>query len=192
MSRSRTKAKMKIIPGGKQLSLIKDTEEILKFLEFTARTGSEDAAVIEARLRACRWCFSLLKEEEDHVSWIQDNLDLILSRQNEVTDTVLESTSKLIRDALEDYLSWCSDPFGWERKQLKIDKTIQNEFVPPIKKAGRTLTFPVRADLCIEVKVPEGGISTDDFLRLGLFLYPYCNDLDLTKTFSWLTIAEKN
>ena len=68
MSRARAKSRMKLISGGKQLCLIRDTEEVLKFFEFTAKTGSEAASVIEARREACSWCFSLLKEEEDHLT----------------------------------------------------------------------------------------------------------------------------
>ncbi|NBT59832.1 hypothetical protein EBT16_13720, partial [bacterium] len=172
MSRSRSKAKMKVIPGGKQLSLIKDTEEILKFLEFTAKTGSEDPSVIDARLKACQWCFPFINEEEDLVGWIQENLNLILSRQTEVSGAQLDSIAQLILDALSDYRFWCSDPFGWERKQALPNQRNGAQTNSPSKKAGRTLTFPVRADVCVEVKVPEGGISTEDFLRLGLFLYP--------------------
>ncbi|NBX76379.1 MAG: hypothetical protein EBQ92_07475 [Proteobacteria bacterium] len=192
MSRARAKNRMKLISGGKQLCLIRDTEEVLKFLEFTAKTGSEAPAIIEARQSACTWCFSLLKEEEDHVAWILDNLPVVLSRQSEVTGEKLEDFSQLIVDALEDYRSWSSDPFGWERKHANPSSQPPREVSVPPKNLGRTLTLPVRADLCIEVKMPEGGISTEDFLRLGLFLYPYCNDLDLTKTFSWLSITEKN
>ena len=192
MSRARAKNRMKLISGGKQLCLIRDTEEVLKFLEFTAKTGSEAPALIEARRDACSLCFSLLKEEEDHLTWILENLAVILSRQIEITGEKLESLSKLVVDALEDYQSWSSDPFGWERKHAHSTSLPTKEVSVSSKNLGRTLTFPVRADLCIEVKMPEGGISTEDFLRLGLFLYPYCNDLDLTKTFSWLTLTEKN
>jgi len=192
MTRARAKSRMKLIAGGKQLCLIRDTEEVLKFLEFTAKTGSEAISVIESRQQACTWCFSFLKEEEDQVIWILDNLATILSRQSEVEGEELESRSKLIVDALEDYQSWSSDPFGWERKHANPNPQPAKTNSLPTKKLGRTLTFPVRADLCIEVKMPEGGISTEDFKRLGLFLYPYCNDLDLTKTFSWLGIPEKN
>lgn len=192
MNRVRSKARMKVIPGGKQLSLIRDTEEILKFLEFTAKTGSEDSAVIEARYRACAWCFSLVKEEEDHVAWIFENLPVILSRQNEIMGHDLESTADLIKAALEDYRFWSSDPFGWERKQLSLKPESSKATTSERRETGRTLTFPIRTDLCIEMKIPEGGISTEEFLKLGLFLYPYCNDLDLTKSFSWINPTEKN
>lgn len=192
MSRARAKSRMKVIPGGKQLSLIKDTEEVLKFLEFTAKTGSEEHSVLDERLSACRWCFTLIREEEDHVGWISENLPLIFSRQTEKAGKELESIARLIEDALEDYRSWSSDPFGWERKHAGMTLQSSKPVATSHKKLERTLTFPLRSDLCIEVKVPEGGISTEEFLRLGLFLYPYCNNLDLTKTFSWLTITEKN
>lgn len=177
---------MKVISGGKQLSLIRDTEEVIKFLSHTARTGSLPSDEIDARIQACENCFSKLTEEQDNVSWILRNL-------NSLIGTEPAETQERVKNALEDYQFWSSDPFGWERHHQDYSPTpIKQKSNPPAKTLEKTLTFPINKNQCIEVKIPEGGISTEEFLRLGLFLYPYCNDLDLTKSFSWIRDPEKN
>lgn len=180
MSRNSTKARMKVISGGKQLSFIRDTEEVLKFLNHTARIGSLSQEEIDERIKACEICFSKITEEQDCLPWILSNLPTILGDEP-------EAILKRVRAALEDYKSWSSDPFAWERKQKEGEMAQKDSPKPsaPLKKE-KTLTFPISKHQCVEVKIPEGGLSTDEFLRLGLFLYPYCNDLDLTKTFSWV------
>ena len=186
MSRSSTKSKMKVIPGGKQLSFIRDTEEVLKFLNYTACSSSLDPSEIKARIQACEICFKKISEEQDHVSWILANLDSILK------DETAETREK-VTQALEDYQFWSSDPFGWERHHE--EKPVSAPVEPPkakTKSTERILTFPINKNQCVEVKIPENGMSSEEFLRLGLFLYPYCNDLDLTKTFSWVRPPEKN
>jgi hypothetical protein len=171
---------MKVIYGGKQLSFIKDTEEVLKFLECVVAKNGVATDIVKARIEACQTCFSKVPEENDRVEWILEHAGALLQDEsNEMQDH--------LKDALEDFQFWSKDPFGWERKH-----TSAYPFEEPTsskvekRKTERLLTFPVRKDLCVEVKLPEGGLSVDEFQRLGLFLYPYCNDLDLTQTFSWI------
>lgn len=184
MSRAKNRSRMKVIYGGKQLSFIKDTEEVLNFLNCIAGKSLLLRETLEAQLSACELCFSKVPEEHDQLAWILDHLNEILNDQN-------DETRNLVITAIESYQDWSKDPFGWEREHAS-EKTVIPAAVATPKKSERLLTFPVRADLCVEVKLPEGGLSVDEFQRLGLFLYPYCNDLDLTKTFSWIGPSEKN
>lgn len=183
MSRAKNRSRMKVIYGGKQLSFIKDTEEVLNFLQCVAGKSPRLRETLETQLSACQLYFSRVPEEQDHLSWILEQINELLNDQN-------EQTRNLVRAAIENYQDWSKDPFGWEREHTS-EKAFTNTEVAPTKKSERLLTFPVRADLCVEVKLPEGGLSVDEFHRLGLFLYPYCNDLDLTKTFSWIGSPEK-
>ena len=42
----------------------------------------------------------------------------------------------------------------------------------------RRVAFPIRPDFCVEMSLPPEGITLKELRRLGLFLYPYCQDID--------------
>lgn len=125
------KREMKIISGGNQMSLIRDTEEILKFLEFTAKKSILDEHAVQCRLTACHNLFSVVTEDEDNVEYMLSNLEVFVNRfknknkiTNEATLRVYKSRTK---SSLEDYKSWSADPFAWERSLLQKQKTQSEE-----------------------------------------------------------------
>lgn len=110
---------MKLITGANQMSLIRDTEECLKFLEFVGRKSILNEHAVNCRLTACNNLFSVLNEEEDSIDYILGNLDLLINRFRNKNNNVRASTLKVyksrVKSSLEDYQAWSADPFAWER-----------------------------------------------------------------------------
>jgi len=203
---------MKVIQGG-QMSLIRDTEEILKFLEFAARKSIMNEHAINCRLTACHNLFSVLNEDEDSIDYILKNLDVLINRFRNKSQNVRASTLKVyksrVKSSLEDFKAWSADPFAWERavtdkakasglesRKEKLEKqpAAQQMRKPPppapaVKLQAdadlnadakmRKVSFPVRPGLVVEMTLPEQGITQKELHRLGLFLYPYCTDIDV-------------
>jgi hypothetical protein len=209
------KAGMKVIQGGNQLSLIRDTEEVLKFLEFVGKKSILDEHAIHCRLTACHNLFSVINEEEDNLEYILANLELFINRFRNKSKSVNEATLKVyksrVKSSLEDYKAWSNDPFAWERKlnekkaasqvqrrSKKVAKAptqqvearaviqepvqVKETVVPEVKvlnQPSRKISFPIRSDFNVEVTIPEGGLTLKELNRLGMFLYPYCNDVEM-------------
>lgn len=171
MKSKRLKSQMKLIAGGKQLSFIKPTEEVVEFLEH--HQFLEEKA-------ECEWLFSLLEEEEDNLHWIAGNLSIIAGRQSLVQGMSCERRLERVEQAIQYFLSWSADPIGWARNKNATKDSRQTQ-----ANGKKTLTFPLSATKVIEITLPREGLSQEEFKKLGLFLYPYCSDLDLTKTKSW-------
>ena len=219
---------MKVIQGGNQLSLIRDTEEVLKFLEFVGKKSILDEHAIHCRLTACHNLFSVVEEEEDHLDYILKNLELFINRFRNKSKSVNEATLKVyksrVKSSLEDYKAWSNDPFAWERKlnekkaanqiqrrSKKVNKpskplekpvsaasTETETFIPPTESSSpevkiltqpsRKVSFPIRPDFNVEVLLPEGGLTLKELNRLGMFLYPYCSDID-TASAIWTNLT---
>lgn len=221
--------KMKLIPGGDQMSLIRDTEEVIKFLEFAGRKSILNEHAVNCRLTACNNIFAVLNEEEDGLEYILQNLDILVNRFRNRNNNVRGSTLKVyksrVKSSIEDFKSWSMDPFAWERavtekaKSLGLEKRKENhkekqkkspekskatsapaeeqpvsieateteELGASQKTPMRRLSLPIRPNCSIEISLPKEGITLKDLGRLGMFLYPYCTDLDETHL-QWPTI----
>lgn len=231
---------MKVIIGGNQMSLIRDTEEVVKFLEFAGRKSILNEHAINCRLTACNNLFSVLNEDEDNIDYILQNLDVLINRFRNRNNNVRASTLKVyksrVKSSLEDFKSWSADPFAWERavtdkaratlgmeirkerKEKKpsapkvpvvkppIVETIEVEEVveavedihaatevPAATTANRDkvrkVSFPIRSGFSVEMTLPAEGLTLKELHRLGLFLYPYCNDID-EKHSPWATLLQ--
>jgi len=72
-----------------------------------------------------------------------------------------------------------------KQKQSKTKHPAQEALISDSKEkvtGMRTVSFPIRPDCSIEMLIPEEGLSLKELHKLGLFLYPYCNDIDPEKT----------
>ena len=200
---------MQVIPGGNQMSLIRDTEEVIKFLEFAGRKSILNEHAINNRMTACHNLFSLLNEEEDNLKYILENLDVLVNRFRNKNTSVQASTLKVyksrVKSSIEDFQDWSADPFAWERKvtdkarvsglERRKDKRKKKTSAKarPSKKIEvgqktdfiedgvRTVSFPIRSDFSVDISLPEQGLTLAELQRLALFLFPYCKDLDLEK-----------
>ncbi len=211
------RSEIKVIAGGNQMSLIRDTEEVIKFLEFAARKGILNETAIQHRLTASHNLFAMLNEDEDSLDFILQNLDVLVNRFRNRNPNVQASTLKVyksrLKSSIEDFRAWSSDPFAWERtvterakahalesrkekrelakKAPKGEKAAEpkatlpeaelstpENLTPQTDNKGRRVSFPIRPDFNIEILLPTEGITLKELHRLGLFLYPYCQDLE--------------
>lgn len=203
---------MKLIAGGNQLSLIRDTEEVLKFLEFVGKKSILDEHAVNCKLTACNSLFSVLNDDEDSIDYILGNLDLLLNRYLNKNKSVTHNTLKVyksrVKSCLEDYKAWSADPFAWERnltekklaekreekkqkpQKAKLKKSVQHAVaeeeiseeasLPTEKSTQLRVAFPIREGLSIEVTLPKDGLTLKELKRLGMYLFPYCKDVDFT------------
>ncbi len=211
--KSQDRVEMKVIPGGNQMSLIRDTEEVIKFLEFAGRKSILNEHAIHNRMTACNNLFGVLNEEEDNLDYILSNLDVLVNRFRNKNNNVRASTLKVYKSraksSIEDFKAWSSDPFAWERAvtdkakaaaasenrkdkkpaqksrgskreaEIEVDESVETLPVASGSPEGvRRVAFPIRPDFCVEMSLPPEGITLKELRRLGLFLYPYCQDID--------------
>lgn len=123
MSQKKLLSGMKVIPGGNQMSLIRDTEEVVKFLELTARKSILNEHAVQCRLSACHNIFSVVEEQEDNIDYILQNLEVFIHRyrtkNNVSNDATVRVYKSRVKSSLEDFKAWCADPFLWERAQAQ-------------------------------------------------------------------------
>lgn len=200
---------MKLVPGGNQMCLIRDTEEVIKFLECAGRKHILNDRAVNCRLTACNNLFSVLNEEEDNLDYIIRNLDVLVNRFRNRNQNVRSSTLKVYKSraksSIEDFQCWSADPFAWERKvtekartQTRLERkpkkipapaatesalpaTVEVEVAAPSTSGEQKsiqVSFPIRKDFIVEMKLPASGITAVEWRRLGLFLFPYCQDLE--------------
>jgi len=81
-----------------------------------------------------------------------------------------------------------------EKRNTSAKNKVAEESPTPAKpveklpKGARKISFPIRPDFDIEITIPTEGLTTKELIRLGLFLYPYCRDLELKdESTSWPT-----
>src|ERR1700730_1871557 len=105
-----------------QMSLISDTDEVIKFLEFAGKKSILNEHTVNCRLTACNNLFSILNEGEDNVDYMLQNLDLLINRFRNKHSNVQASTLKVyksrLKSSLEDYQAWSKDPIAWEKSVM--------------------------------------------------------------------------
>ncbi len=193
------KGGMKVIQGGNQLSLIRDTEEVLKFLKFVGKKSILDEHAITCRLTACNNLFSLVNEEEDNLDYILGNLDLLISRFRNKSKSVNEATLKVyksrVKSSLEDYKFWSNDPFAWERKlnekkaATQVQRRSKKVAVTPKKLEARIVEPPVTTvapPLVLPPVVPQ-----PEARRISLPIRTDCN-VEVVLPEGGLTMKELN
>ncbi len=106
-----------------QMSLISDTDECIKFLEFAGNKSILNEHTISCRLTACNNLFSILNEGEDTVDYMLHNLEVLVNRFRNKNNNVQPNTLKVyksrVKSSLEDYQAWCKDPIAWEKSVLE-------------------------------------------------------------------------
>jgi hypothetical protein len=187
-----------------QMSLLSETSEVIKFLEFAGDSSILNEHTVNCRLTACNNLFSILTEGEDSIDYILQNLEVLIHRFRNKNNLVQASTLKVyksrVKSSLEDFRAWTKDALAWEKtvndksrilQQHKANKlraptaVMENRAPEPIAgegaeksvpSSGQKMSFPIRPNVNVEVVLPPEGLTLKDLLRLGLFLYPYCKD----------------
>lgn len=214
-----------------QMSLISDTDEILKFLEMAGKRSILNEHTVNCRLTACHNLFSILNVGEDNVDYMLQNLDLLVNRFRNKNSSVQASTLKVyksrLKNTLEDFVCWSKDSVGWERSVLEKANQAQKEKrgkasapaaptaaekgrpassgrpgrparvtpPPPVVtrhlegETPRKVSFPIRSDFNVEITLPADGLTAKEVLKLGLFLFPYCKDIEGREESVWPTLT---
>lgn len=166
------RGEIKLIPGGNQMCLIRDTEEVIKFLEFVGRKSILNERAVNCRLTACNNLFSVLNEEEDNLEYIVGNLDLLVHRFRNRNPAVRASTMKVyksrVKSSIEDFRSWSADPFVWER-QVSEKAKLQERGARKAQRAARKASD---MDQTTVSKVATGKVSTADIEEMDEILEP--------------------
>jgi hypothetical protein len=147
----------------------------------------------------------VVQEEEDSIPFLVDNLDVLTHRFRNQNQNVRASTLKVyksrVKHSIEDFRAWSADPFLWEReltqkkKHQGVEKRREgaaskraskqtvaptDEASAPIR-ASQQIRLPLRPDVSIEITIPAEGLKIKDLHRIGMFLLPYCEDVDPMK-----------
>lgn len=190
----------------KQMSLIDETAEVIKFIEQAGRNAILSENAMHCRLSACHNLFSVLREGETTAEYVLKNLDLLISRFRKKNDAVSPATLKVyksrVKSSVEDFLHWSRDPLSWEKemndkaegrgrereakaksprppKRRDGEPTASPE--APLASTGptraRRMSLPIRPDFDVEISIPADGLTAKELLRLELFLYSFCKEL---------------
>jgi hypothetical protein len=200
-----------------QMSLISETNEVIRFLEFLGKKSILNQSTVHCRMTACNHFFEILEDHENNMDYLLENLNILMHRFRNKNPNVSKDTLRVyksrIKGSLEDYRDWCRDPLAWERnlnqkanayllKKKNSKKPIKENFETPKKEAAATsatteaetetqqkqtgsrkVSFPIRPDFEIQMSIPIDGITRKELQKIGLFLYPYCKDIDLETNF---------
>lgn len=189
----------------KQMSLIDETAEVVKFLELAGKNAMITDNAMHCRLSACNNVFSVLREGETTIDYILNNLPLVVGRLRKKNENVSPATLKVyksrVKSSLEDYLAWSRDPIEWEKSVLnkveasskkersdakarsngkrskkRRDEINQEPKASTSTRVNRRMSFPIRPDFDVEIVIPSDGLSAKELLLLQLFLYPFCKE----------------
>ena len=146
-------------PHQNQMSLISDTEEVIKFLELAGQKAILNEHTINCRMTACNNLFSILNEGEDNIRYMMDNLDLLVNRFRNKHNNVQASTLKVyksrLKSSLEDYVAWSKDPLAWEKSVLeKVNASPHKDRKGKKGKAAKKAAVETKVETVKEVAVP--------------------------------------
>jgi len=145
-----------------QMSLISDTDEVVKFLEFAGKKSILNEHTINCRLTACNNLFSILNEGEDNIEYMIHNLDLLVNRFRNKNNSVQPSTLKVyksrVKSSLEDFQAWSKDPIAWEKSVTDKSKvTVKERKTKAAGAAPKT-----RRSVEIKDESPRASVSSDE------------------------------
>lgn len=189
-------------PMDSQMSLIDETQEVIKFLEDAGKNGIISENAMHCRLSACNNLFGVLREGETNAEYVLKNLGLLVGRFKKKNTSINKNTLKVyksrVKSSVEDFKQWSRDPIGWEHTMMNKANAAKAEpasggrsksktkRVPPVetkhsvmpetKKNMRHLSFPIRSEFEVQMSIPADGLTADELIKLQLFLYPFCKD----------------
>lgn len=126
-----------------QMSLLSETDEVIKFLEQAGEKAILNESAVQCRLSACHSLFSVLNAGEDNVDYILNNLDLLIHRYRNKNPNMQSNTVKVyksrVKNSLEDYSAWLRDAAAWEksvseRSKLQMGKERRSKSLPSAPK----------------------------------------------------------
>ncbi len=171
--------------------------DLYNFLDHVENKAILPKNTASSRKTACKSFFEGLDEKEQNLDHIEENFDILYKRfcnhnATKYKGQSLEVYKSRVRKALDDFFSWKQDPAAWERSltsrgtksttqakskkpDLKVEKPSSKLKDEP---TTRRLSLPIRPDFEVKIEIPENGLSRSELHRLGMFLFPYCSDLN--------------
>jgi hypothetical protein len=131
---------------------------------------------------------------EDFVAWNKDAVGWERSVLEKANQFKKEKSAKAAAAAAAAATAASATPPPAEEKKVQRPphrpQTISNPLVRASESAGsRKVSFPIRNDFNVEVTIPSDGLSSKELLKLGLFLFPYCKDLESREESVWSGIS---
>src|SRR5690606_15089548 len=118
-------------PMDSQMSLIDETQEVLKFLEDAGKNGIISENAMHCRLSACNNLFGVLREGEANDEYVLKNLSLLVGRFKKKNSNINKNTLKVyksrVKSSVEDYMEWSRDPIGWEHAMMNKANAAKSE-----------------------------------------------------------------
>ncbi|MCB0418342.1 MAG: hypothetical protein H6617_01000 [Bdellovibrionaceae bacterium] len=197
------------------MSLIDETQEVIKFLEDAGKNGIISENAMHSRMSACNNLFGVLREGETNAEYVLKNLGLLVGRFKKKNTNVNKNTLKVyksrVKSSVEDFMQWSRDPIGWEhammnkvsvakpeapapvRPKTKSKRPVVSETkeisLPESKKNVRHLSLPIRSEFEIQMTIPADGLTADELIKLQLFLYPFCKDASGDSAPEWPALS---
>ncbi|MCB0403566.1 MAG: hypothetical protein KDD51_02190 [Bdellovibrionales bacterium] len=198
------------------MSLIDETQEVIKFLEDAGKNGILSENAMHCRLSACNNLFGVLREGETNAEYVLKNLGLMVGRFKKKNGNVNKNTLKVyksrVKSSVEDFIQWSRDPIGWEHAMMNKVTAPKPETVAPVRSKGKSkrpavvepqemplsdttkknvrhLSLPIRSEFEIQMSIPADGLTADELIKLQLFLYPFCKDASGDSAPEWPALS---
>jgi hypothetical protein len=176
-------------------------DEVIEFLEIASSKGFINDNTASARRTACVKFFDILEPDQKNVEYVKNNLEIIKTRftnlYKDVRGNTVEEYGRRVALVINEFIAWKTDRAAWERdvsarqssrpandgeKKAKpkaeprasADSGAQRQENP--SPDARTVTFPIRPDFELQVKLPRDGLTVQELKKLIYFLLPYAPD----------------
>jgi hypothetical protein len=187
-----------------------DLNEVTEFLDIAGRQGLLNDNTVAARRTACNKLFDILDPENRTVEYVRENLDVVKGRfsnlNKDVRGNTVDEYARRVQLVLDDFSEWKGDRAVWERKvssrqsnrstndgekvvKLKAEKakhqtkdTSTSQAPESPDPEARTVTFPIRPDFDLRVRLPRNGLTVQELKKLVYFLLPYAQDWEPTES----------
>lgn len=176
-------------------------DEVIEFLDIASSKGFINDNTASARKTACVKFFDILEPDQKNVEYVKDNLDIIKTRftnlYKDVRGNTVEEYRRRVALVINEFIAWKTDRAAWERevsarqsshpandgerkaKPKAEPKSSTDNATPrqdPPSPDARTVTFPIRPDFEIQMKIPRDGLKMQELKKLCYFLLPYAQD----------------
>jgi hypothetical protein len=178
-------------------------DEIFPFLDYAQNKGFINKNTVLGRRTACNKLFSVLDPEQKSAEYLRDHMDVVKKRYQNLnagtTGLTIDEYARRVIAVLTDFFVWKEDRGGWERqitsksireaKKIKKESNLSREECSEVKQdrgninesvdneVFRHVTFPLRADLEGQIRVPRKGLSKAEVMRYLMVLLSHCSEL---------------
>lgn len=178
--------------------------EVIEFLTIAGDKGFLNDNTVVSRKTACNKFFDILEPDQKTVEYVNENLGVIKKRfsnlNKDVRGNTVDEYARRVKVVLSDFSAWKTDRSGWERsvsnrqssrpandtekkpnpKKPEKAKTDAETHDQTVKEEAnldeRLVSFPIRPDFELTIKLPRAGLTVSELKKLVYFLLPYAQD----------------